>query len=258
LLAAGPGITYISEPLNVHHRPGVFRARVANWYTYICAENEQEYLPSYRRLLAYRYDALAEIASLRSGRDAARMGRDLTVLLRGRLGRHTTLLKDPFAIFSLRWFAEVLNCRIVATVRHPAAFASGLKRLNWSFDFGDLLRQPLLMRDLLERHRRSMESDLVSDVIGQAGLLWAIIYGTLHDLRRRYRGFKWFVTRTWRWLRSTVLAAPQATGLEFTGGACCCCVEQRGQPRGTGAGPCALRQVGQPRQPSKLAAAPHR
>jgi hypothetical protein len=183
LLAAGPGITYISEPLNVHHRPGVFRARVANWYTYICAENQQEYLPSYRRLLAYRYDALAEIASLRSGRDAARMGRDLTVFLRGRLGRHTPLLKDPFAIFSLRWFAEALNCRLVATVRHPAAFASGLKRLNWSFDFRDLLRQPLLMRDLLESHRRSMESDLVSDVIGQAGLLWTIVYGTLHDLR---------------------------------------------------------------------------
>ena len=63
----------------------------------------------------------------------------------------TPLLKDPFAVLSLRWFAEVLHCRIVVTVRHPAAFASGLKRLGWSFDFGDLLRQPLLMRDHLER-----------------------------------------------------------------------------------------------------------
>ena len=37
LLAAAPAVAYISEPLNVLHRPGVFRAKVANWYTYICA-----------------------------------------------------------------------------------------------------------------------------------------------------------------------------------------------------------------------------
>ena len=185
LLAEGRGIAYISEPLNVNHRPGVFGARVANWYTYICAENQQEYLPAFLGLLAYRYDLVAELASLRSARDLARMGRDVAVFLGGRIGHQIPLLKDPFAVFSLRWFSEVLNCRIVVTVRHPAAFASGLKRLNWTFDFEHLLRQPLLMHDLLERYRGAMRSEVVADVIGQAGLLWAIIYGTLEGLRAR-------------------------------------------------------------------------
>ncbi|MFH1185460.1 MAG: sulfotransferase [Chloroflexota bacterium] len=183
LLAADPHLAYISEPLNVLHRRGVFRTEVEHWYTYICSENEREYLPSFLELLSYRYHLAGELASIRSVRDLGRMARDMTVFVRGRLGQQTALLKDPFAVFSLRWFAQALNCRIVVTVRHPAAFASGLRRLNWCFDFENLLKQPLLMRDHLEPYRGLMRSDVKGDVIGQAGLLWAIIYATLRDLR---------------------------------------------------------------------------
>jgi hypothetical protein len=65
-------------------------------------------------------------------------------------------------------------------VRHPAAFASSLKRLGWSFDFADLLAQPLLMRDRLEGDRALMESIPADDIIGQAALLWKLIYRTVH------------------------------------------------------------------------------
>jgi hypothetical protein len=68
-------------------------------------------------------------------------------------------------------------------VRHPAAFASSLKRLNWLFDFQDLLGQPLLMRDQLEPYRRAMESIKPDDVIGQAALLWTLIYRSVHATR---------------------------------------------------------------------------
>lgn len=183
LLAAEPSIAYISEPLNVLHRPGAFGAKVPNWYTYVCRDNEHQYLPSFMELLSYRYHFSAELASVRSLHDLARMGRDLAIFGSGRIHHQTPLLKDPFAVFSLRWFAEALKCRIVVTVRHPAAFASGLKRLNWSFDFENLLRQPLLMRDHLEKYRGLMRSDEIGEVIGQAGLLWSIIYETLQDLK---------------------------------------------------------------------------
>jgi hypothetical protein len=185
MLAADPRVAYISEPLNVHHRPGVFRARVMHWYTYICTENEAEYLPAFQELLALEYHARAEVASLRSGRDALRMGRDLGVFLIGRLAHRRPLLKDPFAVFSLAWFAERLNCEMVVTIRHPAAFVSSLKRLNWFFDFQDLLEQPLLMRDHLARYREQMQSCAADDVVGQASLLWTIIYQCLDGLRQR-------------------------------------------------------------------------
>ncbi len=179
MLAAG-GYAYVSEPLNVSHRPGVMAAPVRRWYTYITNENENEYLPALQNTLALRYGFLEEIKSIQSGRDILRMGRDLSIFLRGRILKQPALLKDPFAIFSLPWFIERLDCRAVVTIRHPAGFAGSLKRLNWPFDFRDLLEQPLLMRDHLEPFRADMERISSGDVIGQAALLWRMIYRVVH------------------------------------------------------------------------------
>lgn len=183
MLAAGPRTAYISEPLNVWHRPGVLRAAVTHWYLYLTPQNEAQYLPAFGDLLAYRYHLGAEIRSLRSRKDFLRMGRDFFIFLRGRLLRQRAVLKDPFAVFSIPWFAEKLGAQTVVTVRHPAAFASSLKRLNWPFDFHDLLSQPLLMRDHLEPYRREMESLPADDILGQASLLWRMIYRFVADLQ---------------------------------------------------------------------------
>lgn len=51
--------------------------------------------------------------------------------------------------------------------------------MNWSFDFNDLLNQPLLMHDHLEPYRKEMRSIATDDVIGQASLLWAMVYRTV-------------------------------------------------------------------------------
>ncbi len=185
MLSANPHTAYISEPLNIWHRPGVLSARLTHWYTYICAENESEYLAPFIEVLSYRYHFLGEIKAIRSQKDLFRMGRDLGIFCRGALMRQIPVLKDPFAIFSLPWFIERLNCRVVVTVRHPAAFANSLKRLNWLFDFGDLLNQPLLMRNYLEPYRREMQSVKADDIIGQASLLWTIIYRTIHEVHQR-------------------------------------------------------------------------
>ncbi len=187
MLAAG-GFAYVSEPLNVSHRPGVMGAPVRHWYQYITRENEAEFLPALQKTLALRYGLLAEIKSLKSRRDLLRMGRDLGIFLRGRVTRQPALLKDPFAVFSLPWFVERLNCRIVVTIRHPAGFASSLKRLNWPFDFKDLLDQPLLMRDHLEPFRADMERIPPDDIIGQSALLWRMVYRVVHAALRQAQG----------------------------------------------------------------------
>jgi hypothetical protein len=179
MLAVG-GYAYVSEPLNVLHRPGVMAAPVPHWYAYITKENEAEYLPAFQKMLALRYGLLAEIKSLKLRRDFLRMGRDLGIFLRGRITHQPVLLKDPFAIFSLPWFIERLNCRVVVTMRHPAGFASSLKRLNWPFDFKNLLDQPLLMRDHLEPFRADMERMPADDVLGQSALLWRMVYRVVH------------------------------------------------------------------------------
>ncbi len=187
MLAAG-GYAYISEPLNVWHRPGVMEAPVRYWYTYICHDNETFYLPAFQKMLSLRYGWLAELRALRSRRDGLRMGRDAFFFLRGRLLHQPPLVKDPFAVFSIPWFIERLGCQVVVTVRHPAAFASSLKRLNWPFDFKDLLAQPLLMRDQLERFRQDMEQMPADDVIGQAALLWKMIYERVRSFQVQFPG----------------------------------------------------------------------
>jgi hypothetical protein len=73
MLAASPQTAYISEPLNVWHRPRVMRAATHHWYTYICEQNEAAYLPALRDALL-RYHTWAEIRSLRSRKDLFRMG----------------------------------------------------------------------------------------------------------------------------------------------------------------------------------------
>jgi len=189
MLAADSSTAYISEPLNVLHRPGVLRAKVDHWYQYICEENEHEYLPAFNELLEFDYHLWAEIRSIRSRRDFLRMGRDFAIFYNGLMRGLRVLMKDPFAVFSTDWFAKRLNCSVVIAVRHPAAFASSLKRLHWPFDFQDLLDQPLLMRDHLEPYRRQMEAARADDVIGQSALLWNLIYRSVHAALERNPGF---------------------------------------------------------------------
>lgn len=188
MLAAGGEAAYISEPLNVLHRPGVLRTPTKYWYTYIHGGNETEFLPGLQETISFRYHLGQEIISLRSGKDLARMGRDWSIFLRGRLKRQIPLLKDPFAIFSAPWFARRLGCRVVVTVRHPAAFASSLKRLEWPFDFTDLLAQPQLMQDWLEPFRQEMQNTNPADSIASASLLWVMVYRTI-SVRNFVRGW---------------------------------------------------------------------
>lgn len=192
MLAASGETAYISEPLNIWHRPGVFSVPTSRWYTYICADNEATYLDGLRQTLAYHYHLLAEIRSLRSRKDLLRMGRDAGTFLQGRLHKQRPLLKDPFAIFPAPWFKERLGCQVVITIRHPAAFVSSLKRLGWVFDFTDLLEQPLLMRDWLEPFRSQMEAMVKqpADVIGQGSLLWQIVYHTVTTFQTRFPDFQ--------------------------------------------------------------------
>ena len=189
MLAADAGTAYISEPLNVLHRPGVLRAKVKHWYQYICEENENEFLPAFEELIELDYHLWDEIRSIRSRRDFLRMGRDFLIFYNGLMRGQRPLFKDPFAVFSMDWFAKRLNCKVVVAVRHPAAFVSSLKRLNWPFDFQDLLDQPLLMRDFLEPYRGQMESVKSDDVIGQSALLWKLIYTSVHTILQRNPDF---------------------------------------------------------------------
>ena len=189
MLASNPQVAYISEPLNIWHRPGVMSVPVSKWYTLISKENQATYLPAFQQMLDFRYGLGREMRSLRSGKDFLRMGRDYSTFLQGQIRHQRPLIKDPFAVFSAPWFAEELDCQVVITVRHPAGFTSSLKRLNWSFDFSNLLDQPILRENFLDVDRASMEAISPTDVIGQAALLWRMIYRVVARMIKLHPSF---------------------------------------------------------------------
>ena len=189
MLSADANTAYISEPLNVLHRPGVYRTPVKYWYTYITDENGAEYLPAFNELLDFKYHTVREVLSLRSFKDFLRMGRDFHTFFNGSMQGQRVLIKDPFAVFSTPWFEKQLHCKVVITARHPGGFVSSLKRLGWTFDFGNFLNQPLFMRDHLESDRAAMESTSKDDIVRQAALLWKIIYRFVHGTRSLFPKF---------------------------------------------------------------------
>lgn len=190
MLAAGPEVAYISEPMNVWHRPGVMRIPTQYWYTYICEENQGEYLTAFQEMLHFNYHTGMEIRSIKSIKDLLRMLRDWSIFLNGRKHHQIPLIKDPFALFSSEWFSRTFGCRVIITVRHPAAVASSLKKLGWRFDFGDLLHQSLLMRDFLEPYRNEIESILAApgDLVAESCLLWRMVYRSVQELKNKIPG----------------------------------------------------------------------
>jgi hypothetical protein len=201
MLTASGEAAYISEPTNILHRPGVLSTPTRYWYTYICEQNQDNYISALHDMLRFHYHPESEIRAIlatpRQGhfqKDFLRLGRDWSIFLDGWLRRKRPLLKDPFAVFSVPWFAERLGCQVVITIRHPAAFASSLKRLDWPFDFSHLLNQPLLMQNLLEPYREEMEKmahDFTAsanpDPIAPASLLWRIIYQVVAQYQQQGR-----------------------------------------------------------------------
>lgn len=118
------------------------------------------------------------------------------------------LLKDPLALFSTPWLAARFDLRVIVMIRHPAAFASSLKRLNWEFDFRHWLDQPLLMRDYLYPFEREFRLFCAKrqDIIEQAILLW----NAMHTVIRRFQ----LAHPSWIFLRHEDLAKDPLAGFQ--------------------------------------------
>jgi hypothetical protein len=188
VLAASPGVAYVHEPFNPQRAPGWIGGRLPHWYLYVCPENEAPYVRLVRRVLSLRYPIGPDLAALRTPRQAGQAALEWarSVLPRRRSAR--PLVKDPIALFSAEWLAGRFGVAPVVMIRHPAAFAGSLKRLDWRFDFRNWAGQDLLLRDLLapyaEEIRRFAGQD--RDLVDQAILMWNAIHHVIRGYRERH------------------------------------------------------------------------
>ena len=104
-------------------------------------------------------------------------------------------MKDPIAAFSSSWLASTFDMATIVLVRHPAGFASSLKRLGWSHPFNDFLAQPALMEERLQAFEGEIArmAKVEHDIVDQASLLWRMIYSVLLEYRRAHPD--WIVVR---------------------------------------------------------------
>jgi Sulfotransferase family len=174
MLTASREAVYFHEPLNPACSTALLGVRVEPQYLYVSEENEDGYLQAFRRLLDF--PLAARKAEQRPGQRLRRVAR----LAHARATSARALLKDPFAVFSIPWFARRLGAEVVVIVRHPLAIAGSSKRLAWGFDTSSLLSQPLLMRDRLQSFRAELEEQPTT-IVGQAALLWRVVYELIRD-----------------------------------------------------------------------------
>jgi Sulfotransferase family len=195
MIGASDAVGYIHEPFNIDRGPGICRTRFPYWFTYIRPGTDGALADDFRRLLAFRYNYLAQAGSVRSRRDVRVLIRDGGRFLRYRMRHARPLVKDPMALFSAEWIAETFDAQVVVIVRHPAAFASSIKLDGWAHPFSHFLDQPALLQDHLSRFRQEIDAFAREehDILDQAALLWRLIHSTIADYRVQHPD--WLVVR---------------------------------------------------------------
>jgi hypothetical protein len=181
MIASHPKVKYYSEPFNPEQAGGPARG-----YFHYVTDAEDDQYRTYLRPFLRLYSSLSDPDQ--GVNPISRLWKRACGTLKSCAGRWLgvrPLFKDPMALLSAEWLARTYAPDMIVLIRHPAAFASSLKRLGWFFPFQDLLGQDELMQVYLEPFRADMEQILREppDIIAQSILLWRM----LHHVILRYR-----------------------------------------------------------------------
>jgi len=184
--STSPPVAYLKEPFNLLHRPGICDARFPYWFPYLCEENGSAYRAPITDMLRFRYKTAAELRAVRTPKDAARLIRDRARFGRYRRQHAVPLQKDPIAVFSAGWLCDTFGMDVVVLIRHPCGFANSLARLGWDHPFDHFLRQPLLMRDVLQPFEAEVRDFAARPrpPLEQGILLWNLIHHAILRYRR--------------------------------------------------------------------------
>ena len=180
MIAGSPEVVYIHEPFSVDRPPGraICGVQFPQWFTYLSDENSAPYRRGLEKMMRLEFGLIEGLKEVRSwGGLRMLLGQSIQFRRHRQQGK-TPLLKDPIAFFSAEWLAQRFDMNVVVLIRHPAAFAGSVKRLDWRCPFGDLLGQPLLMERYLSPFAEQMR-DYVEHTRGaveQAALFWKLLY----------------------------------------------------------------------------------
>jgi hypothetical protein len=188
MIAASSTVGYIQEPFFPGRRPGICGVTFPYPFAYVTDDNEEAFYCHMKAMLAFRFRFGPALAALKTPRDAAIMLKYGTQFCCSRARRAIPLVKDPLAVFSAEWLARRFDMRVIVMIRHPAAFACSIRRVNWRHDFSSFLRQPLLLRDHLSPYEEEIRAFVKEErnILDQAAFLWKLIYSVVHKYRQAH------------------------------------------------------------------------
>jgi hypothetical protein len=188
MLALAPGVGYVHEPFSPRTPNGLSPADFRRYYTVVTEENADRYRPGLERSLELRYDLGAQLRSVRSWRDVARIPRDYRRLRDWRRNGRRPLMKDPIALLSADWLAATFGMDVVVLIRHPAAFAASLERLGWRHSFATFFDERGRLPDVIAPFEAEIraQAERPGDALAQAALLWRLLYHAVDGYRERH------------------------------------------------------------------------
>lgn len=190
MLCAANEVYYVFEPFNVAKGAGLEGPRwmpddLPCMFYNIPVNASSEYEPGLRRAVEMQYPLRRNLTRIRTPRHCGRLVKDWLSSHLARFAGKRPLLKDPIALFSAEWLARTFDMKVVVMIRHPAGFASSIKRLGWHFNFDNFISQEALMDDLLAPYKDQIleYARQPRDLIDQAVLVWNAMYSVV----RRYQ-----------------------------------------------------------------------
>jgi hypothetical protein len=186
MLCAGGGALYIHEPFNNVRRSGpTWVPKPFPFWFYSMSDADLTYDRLLQNVVDMKYPLLPSLAQSRSFSHLGRAGRDGTLSLIARMQHKRPLLKDPIALFSAEWLAKRFGMSMVVLIRHPAAFAASVKRLEWWFKFSNWLEQERLMREELAEYAAPIReyASGKKDLVDQSILMWNCMYSVVNRYR---------------------------------------------------------------------------
>lgn len=193
MLAEAPSLLYIHEPFSVTDAPsrGICNTEFKYWFTCITRENETKFYKPIRNMIHLKYDLAGGLRTYRSKEGLRELRREYLSFLQHWQKRAKVLIKDPMAFFSAEWLAERFDMNVVMVIRHPAAFVSSIKKLNWRHPFSHFLEQSTLMPAYLPAFEREIRAYASKDhdLIDQGILLWKLIHHTMLQYREVHKNW---------------------------------------------------------------------
>jgi hypothetical protein len=189
MLCAGGEAFYIHEPFNNVNRNGpAWVPKPFPYWFYCIKDRPGEYEGLLADVVAMKYPLPAVLGKVRAPRHLATALKDWSLSRLARASGKRPLLKDPTALFSAEWLGRRFDMSVVVLIRHPAAFAASLKRLDWWFKFFHWTEQELLMSDYLKDYAGAIRAYTAGrkDLVRQAALMWNCMYSTVRGYQQRH------------------------------------------------------------------------